>query len=79
MNINDNFVIFRNYSVRGYWEISGYSYTTYLMHEMLLSDQNYAVDLMLSLHGLDNIDGIKDTLKKYTKDPQDDMFIVEIK
>lgn len=77
--IEDNFVIFRNYSVRGYWEISGYMYTTYLMHELILSDNLIPVELMLALHGLDDIDNIIDTLVKYTKDPQEDMFIVEIK
>ena len=77
--IEDNFVIFRNYSVRGYWEISGLLYTTYLMHDMILSKDRYGVQLMLSLHGLSDIDNIVDTLVKYTKDPQEDMFIVEIK
>ena len=77
--LTDNFVIFRNYSVRGYWEISGYLYTTYLMHEMIFAKDKLAMDLMLALHGIDNIEEVAETLIKYTRDPQEDMFIVEIK
>ena len=76
--ISDNFVIFRNYSTRGYWELSGAMYTTYLMHEIILSENKIAIEIMLCLHGLKDIDSIVDTLIKYTKDPQEDMFIVEI-
>ena len=78
--IEDNFVIFRNYSVRGYWELSGYQYTTYLSHEIILSDRGKAaIETMMYLHGLKDIDNMAKTLIKYTKDPQEDMFIVEIK
>ena len=77
--IEDNFVIFRNYSVRGYWELSGYLYTTYLSHEIILSDHGKsAIETMMYLHGLKDIDNITKTLIKYTQDPQEDMFIVEI-
>lgn len=79
MTISDNFVIFRNYSTRGYWEISGYMYTTYMMYEMILADNKEPIHFMLGLHGLDDVLSITDTLIKYTKDPQEDMFIVEIK
>ena len=79
MEIEDNFVIFRNYSTRGYWEISGYMYTTYLTHEALKEGDNAAIEIMLALHGLPDIPSIIETLTKYTKDPQEDMFIVEIK
>ena len=79
-DVKDNFVIFRNYSIRGYWELSGFFYTTYLAHEIILSDVgNKAIDTMIKLHGLKDIESIKETLVKYTKDPQEDMFIVEIK
>ena len=77
--VTDNFVIFRNYSVRGYWEISGYLYTTYLMHEMILAKDKLSMDLMLALHGIKNVQEVADTLVEYTQDPQKDMFIVEIK
>jgi hypothetical protein len=77
--IKDNFVIFRNYSVRGYWELSGYLYTTYLSHEIILSDHGKPeIETMMYLHGLKDIDNITKTLIKYTQDPQEDMFIVEI-
>lgn len=76
--VTDNFVIFRNYSTRGYWELSGYMYTTYLSHDMLLAKDKNGVQLMLHLHGLRDINSIIDTLIKYTQDPQEDMFIVEI-
>lgn len=78
--IEDNFVIFRNYSVRGYWELSGALYTTYLSHEIILSEfGKAAMETMMYLHGLKDIDSITSTLINYTKDPQEDMFIVEIK
>ena len=79
MEIEDNFVIFRNYSTRGYWEVSGYMYTTYLTHEVLKEQDKERVELMLALHGLEDIPSIIETLIKYTQDPQEDMFIVEIK
>ena len=78
--ITDNFVIFRNYSTRGYWELSGAAYTTYLSHEVILSNTGKpAIETMMYLHGLKDIDSIAATLVKYTQDPQEDMFIVEIK
>lgn len=77
--VTDNFVIFRNYSVRGYWELSGYLYTTYLSHDVINTGDTRAIDIMLRLHGIKDIAEITDTLIKYTKDPQEDMFIVEIK
>jgi hypothetical protein len=65
--------------VRGYWELSGYLYTTYLSHEIILSDHGKpAIETMMYLHGLKDIDNITKTLIKYTQDPQEDMFIVEI-
>ena len=77
--LTDNFVIFRNYPVRGYWEISGCLYTTYLMHEMILSEDKFAADFMLTLHGITDTESVVETLVKYTQDPQEEMFIVEIK
>jgi hypothetical protein len=65
--------------VRGYWELSGYFYTTYLSHEIILSDDGKpAIETMMYLHGLKDIDELTKTLIKYTQDPQEDMFIVEI-
>ena len=78
--ITDNFVIFRNYSTRGYWELSGAFYTTYLAHETILSDSGKpAIETMMYLHGLKDIDSITTALIKYTQEPQQDMFVVEIK
>jgi hypothetical protein len=66
--------------VRGYWELSGYFYTTYLSHEIILSENpKPAIETMMYLHGLKDINEIYKTLIRYTKDPQEDMFIVEIK
>jgi hypothetical protein len=77
--ITDNFVIFRNYSIRGYWELSGLRYTTYLSHSVILGERGKeAVELMMYIHGIKNIESVYDTLVKYSKDPQEDMFIVEI-
>jgi len=78
--ITDNFVIFRNYSTRGYWEMSGALYTTYLAHEVILSSGGRAaIETMMYLHSIKDIQSIYNALLKYTKDPQEDMFIVEIK
>lgn len=77
--ITDNFVIFRNYSVRGYWELSGLRYTTYLAHTIILGEHGRdATYTMLHLHGIRDVKDIYDTLVKYSQDPQEDMFIVEI-
>jgi len=77
--VTDNFVIFRNYSTRGYWELSGYMYTTYMSHDLIKQENKNGMAMMLMLHGLRDIDSITETLIKYTEDPQEDMFIVEIK
>jgi|AntAceMinimDraft_13_1070369.scaffolds.fasta_scaffold12996_6 hypothetical protein len=77
--IENNFVIFRNYSVRGYWEISGSLYTTYLHHDALLSSEGpELIETMMYLHRIKDIKEITETMTKYTQDPQEDMFIVEI-
>lgn len=77
--ITDNFIIFRNYSIRGYWELSGARYTTYLSHIIILGDHGKdAVYTMLNIHGIRNTKEVYDTLVKYSQDPQEDMFIVEI-
>lgn len=76
--VTDNFVIFRNYSTRGYWELSGLLYTTYMSHELIKEENKGGIEIMLRLHGLRDIDSITETLIRYTKDPQEDMFIVNI-
>lgn len=48
------------------------------MNEVVLNENKMGMATMLALHGLNNIDSIMDTLVKYTKDPQDDLFIVNI-
>jgi hypothetical protein len=77
--IDSNFVIFRHFHVRGYWELSGAIYTTYLMDSMILDDNNTGLELMLALHCIKDTRQLIQDLVKYTKDPQEDMFIVEIK
>jgi hypothetical protein len=80
MKISDNFIIFRNYGLRGYWEVSSAFYTTYVMHEIIKSEDKFGIVLMLALHGMTpkQLEDTTETLIKYTKDPQEDMFIVEI-
>jgi hypothetical protein len=80
MKIEDNFVIFRNYGLRGYWEVSSAFYTTYVGHEIIKKEDKFSVVLMLALHGMNpkQLEDTVETLIQYTKDPQEDMFIVEI-
>ena len=77
--ITDNFVIFKHFPVRGYWEVSGAMYTTYLMDELVLSDNTYGLDTLLHIHGIKETEQLINDLQRFTKDPQSDMFIVEIK
>ena len=77
--ITDNFVIFKHFPVRGYWEVSGAMYTTYLMDDMVLSENTYGLDTLLHIHGIQETKELVKDLKRFTKDPQSDMFIVEIK
>jgi hypothetical protein len=80
MSISDNFIIFRNYSLRGYWEVSSAFYTTYVMHDIIKKQDKFGIVLMLALHGMTpkQLEDTTETLIKYTQDPQEDMFIVEI-
>ena len=80
MKIEDNFIIFRNYGLRGYWEVSSAFYTTYVMHDIIKSGDKFGIVLMLSLHGMNprQLEETTETLIKYTQDPQEDMFIVEL-
>jgi hypothetical protein len=77
--IQDDFVIFRHFHVRGYWELSGKLYTTYLVDGMITSDNKTGLTTMLNLHGIKASENLIKDLERYTKDPQDDMFIVELK
>lgn len=76
--MENNFVIFRHFSLRGYWEVSGRLYTTYLMDEMITSDNKTGLRLMLDLHEIHNNRELEKDLEKFTNDPQEDMFIVEL-
>jgi hypothetical protein len=80
MTITDNFIIFRNYGVRGYWEASSAFYTTYVMHDIILEKDRFGMALMLALHGMppQQLEETIETLIKFTKDPQEDMFIVKL-
>ena len=54
-------------------------YTTYLMDELVLSDNTYGLDTLLHIHGIKETEQLINDLQRFTKDPQSDMFIVEIK
>jgi hypothetical protein len=80
MSIPDNFIIFRNYGLRGYWEASSAFYTTYVMHDIIKNQDRFSIALMLALHGMSpqQLEDTTETLIKFTEDPQEDMFIVEL-
>jgi len=66
--------------LRGYWEASSAFYTTYVAHEIIKKEDKFSMVLMLALHGMNpkQLEDTVETLIQYTKDPQEDMFIVEI-
>jgi len=75
-----NEVFFRNYSFDKAWEISKSKTSMYIPYSLIQSET--AVEelrILLSQFNLPDLDNIIDTLLKYTEDPQEDMFIVEIK
>jgi hypothetical protein len=76
--IDNNFVIFRHFHIRGYWELSGALYTTYLMDDLILNENKHGLETMLHLHNITNTRQLIEDLIRYTQDPQEDMFIVEI-
>jgi hypothetical protein len=80
MKIEDNFIIFRNYGLRGYWEVSGAFYTTYVGHEVIKKEDKFGIVLMLALHGMSpsQLEETVETIIKYTQEPQEDMFIVQL-
>jgi hypothetical protein len=80
MSIPDNFIIFRNYGLRGYWEVSSAFYTTYVMHDIIKNQDRFSIVLMLALHGMSpqQLEETTETLIRFTEDPQEDMFIVEL-
>jgi hypothetical protein len=80
MKIEDNFIIFRNYGLRGFWEVSSAFYTTYVSHEIIKKEDKFGIVLMLALHGMTpkQLEDTIETLIKYTGEPQEDMFIVEV-
>lgn len=74
----NNHIIFRNYSNKGYWEISGPIYTTYITYDLIDEENPTGIILMLALHGIKDMVTLSNTLIRYTKNPQNDMFLVEI-
>lgn len=51
----------------------------YIPHSLIQSETAVEeLKIILSQFNLPDLDNIIDTLIKYTKDPQEDMFIVEI-
>jgi hypothetical protein len=80
MSIPDNFIIFRNYGLRGYWEVSSAFYTTYVMHDIIKNQDRFGIVLMLALHGMSpqQLEETTETLIRFTEEPQEDMFIVEL-
>lgn len=73
-----NEVFFRNYSRDRTWEISKSKTSMYIPYDIIESNTaREELLILLSQFNLKDIDNIVDTLIKYTKDPQEDMFIVE--
>lgn len=73
-----NEVFFRNYQKDGAWEISKSKTSMYIPYSLIQSDTaEEELKIILSQFNLPDLDNIIDTLIKYTKDPQEDMFIVE--
>lgn len=71
-------VIFRNYSKYQGWEISAPSMSMYIPYDLITDEsQRDSLSIILSTFKFKDLDGIIDTLVKYTEDPQEDMFIVE--
>lgn len=72
-------VFFRNYSKDKTWEISKKQTSMYIPYELIQSETAVEeLQILLSMFNLPDLDNIIDTLLKYTEDPQEDMFIVDI-
>ena len=76
--LENNHVIFRNYSSKKYWEISGPMYTTYMMYDIIGYEYLDTMMLMMFMHGIPDTVAVCKTLIEYTQNPQEDMFLVEI-
>jgi hypothetical protein len=73
-------VFFRNYQRDKTWEISKSKTSMYIPYSIIQSETAIEeLTILLSQFNLPDLDNIIDTLLKYTEDPQEDMFIVEIK
>jgi len=84
MTKDGDYVIFRNFPDKRYWEITGRLYTTYLVYDILDEKENNAVALKgamaltLILHNIQNIGEVYETILLYMKNPQEDIFMVPI-
>ena len=75
-----NEVFFRNYQSEKTWEISKHQTSMYIPYQLIQSKTAVKeLQILLSTFNFKDLDNIIDTLLKYTEDPQEDMFIVEIK
>lgn len=75
-----NEVFFRNYQKDQAWEISKSKTSMYIPYSLIKSDTAVQeLRIILSQFNLPDLDNIIDTLIKYTEDPQEDMFLVEVK
>jgi len=73
-------VFFRNYQRDKAWEISKIKTSLYIPYSIIQSETAVEeLTILLSQFNLPDLHNIIDTLLKYTEDPQEDMFIVEIK
>lgn len=73
-------VFFRNYSNDKVWEISKKNTSMYIPYHIIeAEDVRWQLSMLLSAFELKDLDDMIDTMIKYTKDPQEDMFIVETK
>jgi hypothetical protein len=74
----DSHVIFRNFSSKRIWEMSGPWLTTYLSYDVIEYGDKEAIKILLWVHGIRNLSEVADMVIQYTNDPQEDMFLVEI-
>lgn len=72
-------VFFRNYTKDKTWEISVSKTSIYIPYEFIESDTaEEDLKIVLSVFDFPDLKDIVNTLIKYTKDPQEDMFVVVV-
>jgi hypothetical protein len=73
-----DYVIFKNYVNKRYWEISGPVITTYMMYDIVSYEYINTMRLMLMLQKVSDIESVCETMIDYTNNNKEDIFIIEI-